>query len=93
MPIRETIAELTVYYKRQRLTSLIFDTQETADAFVETITSFFNQKGKDEFSFSGEIKTIYTTDTLTGELNSYAEGDISPEGWLLKMMKVIDGLN
>jgi hypothetical protein len=93
MTTRETIAELTVYYKRQRLTSLIFDTQETADKFVETMTSFFNQKSKDEFSFSGEIKTIYTPETLTGELHSYVEGDISPEGWLLKMMKVIDGLN
>jgi len=93
MTKRETVAELTLYYKRQRLTSLIFDNQETADTFVETITSFFNKKGHQEFSFSGEIKNIYTPETITGELNSYAEGDISPEGWLLNMMKVIEGLN
>ncbi len=93
MPSKETVAELTIFYKRQRLTSLIFDNQETADKFIETMTSFFNQKGKDEFSFSGEIKTIYTPESLIGELSSYAEGDISPEGWMLNMMKVIDGLN
>jgi len=93
MATRETVAELTVYYKRQRLTSLIFDSQETADTFVETLTSFFNKKGDDEFSFSGEIKNVYTPETITGELHSYAEGDISPEGWILNMMKVIEGLN
>jgi hypothetical protein len=93
MATPKTVAELTVFYKRQRLTSLIFDNQETADKFVETMTSFFNKKGDDEFSFSGEIKTVYTPETITGELHSYAEGDISPEGWLLNMMKVIEGLN
>ncbi|MFV0591321.1 MAG: hypothetical protein ACK5M7_08050 [Draconibacterium sp.] len=93
MPTIETVAELTVFYKRQRLTNLIFDNQETADKFVETLTSFFNQKGKKEFSFKGEIKTVYTPESLTGELHSYAEGDISPEGWMVNMMKVIDGLN
>lgn len=93
MPSKQTVAELTIFYKRQHLTSLIFDNQETADKFVETLTIFFNQKGKDEFSFSGEIKTVYTPESLTGELRGYAEGDISPEGWLMNMMKVIDGLN
>lgn len=93
MSTKKTVAELTIFYKRQRLSSLIFDNKETADKFVETITSFFNQKGKDEFSFNGEIKTVYTPESLTGELRSYAEGDISPEGWMVNMMKVIDGLN
>lgn len=93
MASKETVAELTIFYKRQRLTSLIFDNQETADKFVETMTRFFNQKGKDEFSFQGEIKTVYTPESLTGELRSFAEGDISPEGWFVKMMKVIDRLN
>lgn len=80
MSTRETVAELTIYYKRQRLSSLIFNHQKNADAFVETMTSFFNQKGKDEFSFSGEIKTAYTPETLTGELHSYVEGNIFPKG-------------
>jgi hypothetical protein len=93
MTTLKTVAELTVYYKHQLLTSLIFDTQETADIFVETLTSLFNKKGHDKFSFSGEIKTVYTPETITGELHSYVESDISPEGWLLKMMKVIDGVN
>ena len=30
---------------------------------------------------------------ITEESHSYAEGDISPEGWIVNMMKVIDGLN
>lgn len=93
MPTKETVAELTVFYKRQRLTSLIFNNQETANKFVETLTGFLNQKGKDEFSFKGDIRTVYTSETLTGEFRSYAEGDISPEGLILNMMKVIDGLN
>lgn len=93
MTTPKTVAELTIFYKRQRLTNLIFDNQETADKFVETMTIFFNKKGDDEFSFSGEIKTVYTPETITGELHGYAEGDISPEGWLLNMMKVIEGLN
>lgn len=93
MATRETVAELTVHYKRQRLTSLIFDNQENADKFVEAMTGLLNKKGHDEFSFNGEIKTVYTPETMTGELLGYAEGDISPEGWILNMMKVIDGLN
>lgn len=93
MSAKETVAELTIFYKRQRLTSLIFNNKETADKFIETLTGIFSQKGKDEFSFHGEIKTVYTPESLTGELRSYAEGDITPEGWIMNMMKVIDGLN
>ncbi|SHE49823.1 hypothetical protein SAMN05444274_101522 [Mariniphaga anaerophila] len=93
MLTKETVAELTIFYKRQRLTSLIFDDKETADIFVETLTNMFNQKGHDEFSFNGAIKTVYTPDTISDELLSYAEGNISPKGWIVKMMKVIDGLN
>ncbi len=66
MTTPKTVAELTIFYKRQRLTSLIFDNQETADTFVDTLTSIFNQKGHDEFSFNGEIKTVYTSETITG---------------------------
>ena len=43
----KTVAELTIFYKHQRLTSLIFDTQETADKFVESIMHFFNKKRKE----------------------------------------------
>lgn len=77
MTTPKTVAELTIFYKRQRLTSLIFDNQETADTFVDTLTSIFNQKGHDEFSFNGEIKTVYTSETITGELHSYSEGDFT----------------
>jgi hypothetical protein len=93
MEEERTVAELTVYYKHQRLTTLIFDTQETADKFVEAITHFFNEKGKQQFSFSGEIKTVYTPETIVGQLFDYVEGNIKPQGTVLDMMKVIDGLN
>lgn len=90
---QKTVAELTVYYKKQRLSSLLFDTQETADTFVEVMTHFFNEKGKNEFSFKGEIKTVYMPENIVGELDDYAEGKVKPKGTLLEIMKVIDGLN
>ncbi|MDD4226891.1 MAG: hypothetical protein PHU98_10940 [Mariniphaga sp.] len=90
---RTTVAELTIYYKKQRLTSLIFDKQETADKFIESITRFFNERGRKKFSFSGEIKTVYTPETIVGQINDYAEGNVKPKGSILEMMKVLDGLN
>ena len=93
MERRKTVAELTIYYKMQRLTSLIFDKQETADKFVESISSMFNEKGKSEYSFSGEIKTIYANDTIVQELKDWADGKVKPEGTILDLMKVLDGLN
>jgi hypothetical protein len=44
----------------QPLTSLIFDKQETFDKFMTALKCcMFNKKGKSEYSFSGEIKTVY----------------------------------
>jgi hypothetical protein len=90
---QKTVAELIVYYKKQRLSSLLFDTQETADKFVEAVTHFFNEKGMNEISFQGEIRTVYMPESIVGEINDYAEGNIKPRGTVLEMMKVIDGLN
>lgn len=90
---QKTVAELTIYYKKQRLSSLLFDTQETADKFVEAITHFLGEKGLRETSFKGEIRTIYMPENIIGELDDYAEGKIKPKGTILDMMKVIDGLN
>lgn len=45
---RKIVAELTIFYKMQRLTNLIFDEPETADKFVSVIESMFNEKGKKE---------------------------------------------
>jgi ABC-type Fe3+-hydroxamate transport system substrate-binding protein len=93
MEEEKTVAELTIFYKKQRLTSLIFDKQETADKFLEGITHFFNEKGKKKFSFSGEIKTVYTPESIVGQLHDYTEGNAKPKGTILEMMKIIDGLN
>lgn len=89
----KTVAELTIYYKMQRLTSLIFDNQETADKFVTAIETMFNEKGINEFSFSGEIKTVYSGDSIIQEFKDWADGKIQPEGSVLGMMKVFDRLN
>ena len=45
MAQNQTVAELTVLYKGQPLTRLIFDKQETADNVVKLITKLFNEKG------------------------------------------------
>ncbi|KAA6335274.1 hypothetical protein EZS27_016469 [termite gut metagenome] len=90
---RKTVAELTIYYKMQRLTSLIFDNQETADKFVAVIESMFNEKGKREYSFSGEIKTVYSGEVIVREIKDLADGKAKPEGTILEMIKVLDGLN
>jgi len=89
----KTVAELTIYYKKQRLTSLIFDESETADKFVAVIESLFNEKGKKEYSFSGEIKTVYSGEAIVQEVKDYADGKAKPKGTILEMMKAIDGLN
>ncbi|WP_268223539.1 hypothetical protein [Sinomicrobium oceani] len=88
-----TVAELTIYYKRQRLMSLIFDTKETADAFFETINGCLNEKGKKEYSFSGEIKTVYSGDSITNELNDWMDNKIEPKDTILDLIKILDRLN
>ncbi|SFB80836.1 hypothetical protein SAMN04487891_102454 [Flagellimonas taeanensis] len=90
---KRTVAEVTIHYKKQRLMSLIFDTKETADAVVEILSGHLNEKGKREFSFSGEIKTIYSGDVIVDELNDWMEGKIEPKGTILDLMKILDGLN
>ena len=90
---RKTVAELTIYYKMQRLTSLIFDEPETADKFISVIESMFNEKGKKEYSFGREIKTVYTGEAIVREVKDLADGKAKPEGTILEMMKVLDGLN
>lgn len=90
---RKTVAELTIYYKMQRLTSLLFDEPETAEKFLTVIESLFNEKGKKEYSFSGEIKTVYSGETVVHEFKDWMDGKIEPKGTILDLMKVIDGLN
>ncbi|WP_418501787.1 hypothetical protein [Flagellimonas sp.] len=90
---KKTVAEVTIHYKKQRLMSLIFDTKETADAVVEILSGHLNEKGKREFSFSGEIKTIYSGNAIVGELNDWIDGKTEPNGTILDLMKVLDGLN
>lgn len=90
---RKTVAELTIYYKMQRLTSLIFDKPETADKFISVIESLFNEKEKKEYSFGREIKTVYTGEAIVREVKDLADGKAKPEGTILEMMKVLDGLN
>ncbi|MBW8326925.1 MAG: hypothetical protein K0M50_19330 [Prolixibacteraceae bacterium] len=75
----KTVAELTIFYKKQRLASLIFDQQETADKFVESITHFFNEKGRKEFSFSGEIKNVYTLKPSSGNYMIMRKAMLSPK--------------
>jgi hypothetical protein len=57
------------------------------------IAHFFNEKGKINFSFKGEIKTAYMPGNIVGELDDYADGKVKPKGTLLEIMKVIDGFN
>jgi len=90
---KKTVAELTVYYKKQRLISLIFDTQETADSFFEVLNEVFNKKGDKEYSFSGEIKTVYSGNSIIQELKDWEDGKIEPQGKLLEMIKILDRLN
>jgi hypothetical protein len=89
----KTVAELTIYYKMQRLTSLIFDEPETADKFVSVIENMFNEKGKKEYSFGREIKTVYSGEAIVREVNDLADGKVKPKGTILDMMKILDGLN
>lgn len=90
---KKTVAELTIYYKMQRLTSLLFDNQETADAFGETLNRSLNEKGKKEFSFKGEIKTIYSGDNIIQELGDWTDGKVEPKDTILDLIKILDGLN
>lgn len=93
MKADQTVAELTVLYKGQPLTRLIFDKQETADNLVDVVTKLFNEKGHKEFSFEGQLKQVYTSEILVGELFDYLDGEAKPRGTLLDIMKAIDGFN
>ena len=85
---KKTVAELTIHYKRQRLMSLLFDTKETAEAVVELLSGHLNEKGKKEFSFSGEIKTIYSGNGIIDELNDWIDNKIEPKGTILWISRV-----
>lgn len=93
MEEERTVAELTVYYKHQRLTSLLFDTQETADTFLEALTSLATGKGMKEIRFEIEVKNVYSDESILQEIDDYRMGNVEPKGTVLDMMKVIDGLN
>ncbi|MBO0356239.1 hypothetical protein J0656_19635 [Muricauda ruestringensis] len=93
MEEKKTVAELTIHYKRQRLMSLLFDSTETADAIVELLSGHLNEKGKKEFSFSGEIKTVYSGKGIVDELHDWMDHKIEPQGTILDLIKVLDGLN
>ena len=90
---KNTVAELIIYYKKQRLNSLIFDTQQTADKCCETLNMLFNKKGEKEFSFSGEIKTGYSGSSVVEEIKDWEDGKIEPRGTLFEMIKILNRLN
>ncbi|MEO2072060.1 MAG: hypothetical protein ABGW99_12065 [Zunongwangia sp.] len=53
----------------------------------------FNKKGEKEFSFSGEIKTVYSGSSVVKEIKDWENGKIEPKGTLLEMIKILDRLN
>lgn len=90
---RETVAELTIYYKKQYLTTMLFDKPETADKFVAAIERVLNEKGKNMFTFDRHITAVYTGETIVQEFRDWVDGKLEPKGTILDLMKVIDGLN
>lgn len=95
MEEQKTVAELTFYYKNRRLASFIFDKQETADDFVATLTEVVSEKSMKNIRLTGEIKTLYTNETILGEIDDYRSGNKKIKGTIFDMLKAIDieGLN
>lgn len=90
-----TVAVLNIYYKENFLTSLVFKRREMADKLVAGLEQFFNEQGKKDFSFSGEIKTVYDSQTITEEIGGFLDGSIKPKGTIFEIMQLINkaGLN
>lgn len=90
-----TVAVLNIYYKEKFLTSLVFKRREMADKLVDGMGQFLNEQGKKDFSFSGEIKTVYDTQTITEEIGGFLDGSIKPTGSIFEIMQLINkaGLN
>jgi len=44
----------------------------------------FNEKGKKEYSFGREIKTVYTAEAIVREVSDLADGRVKPEGQFRK---------
>lgn len=86
----KTIAELTFYYKNRRLASFIFDKQKTADIFAESLAEALGEEAMKHVSLSGEIKTVYTNETILEEINDYQTGKKEIKGTVFDMMQAID---
>lgn len=91
----KTVAELTFYYKNKRLASFIFDKQETADIFAESLAEAVGENGMKDVSLSGEIKPVYTNESILEEIDDYRTGKKEIKGTIFELMQAIDmdGLN
>ncbi len=93
--VRKNVAELTFYYKNKRLASFIFDKQETADIFAESLAEVLGKDGMKNVSLSGEIKPVYTNESILEEIDDYRTGRKEIKGTIFDMIQAIDmdGLN
>lgn len=88
-----TVASVTVYYRGEYLTGLVFDDTATADAFVGTMQQFLNHRGTADFTFRSEIKTVYDARTISDELCGTLDGTLRPQGTLMRIIRMIDRRN
>ena len=63
-----TVCVVTVFYKRQYLGSLVFDSPETGEAITSAVQTMLGPSGEQDVSFETTLQPLYDTETIEGEL-------------------------
>ena len=63
-----TVCVVTVFYKRQYLGSLVFDSPETGEAITSAVQTMLGPSGEQDVSFETTLQPLYDTETIEREL-------------------------
>lgn len=90
--MQRTVAVVTIFYKERLLTSVVLDTAESGDLFVEVMRQALERKGQQHITFGKEVKTVYSIDTIFDDLFVLSDGCAQPQGTLAELIRQIDRL-
>ena len=93
-----TVCVVTVFYKRQYLGSLVFDSPETGEAITSAVQTMLGPSGEQDVSFETTLQPLYDTETIERELQEIIKSLIpsvpsTPTVDLGKLLSEVRALN
>lgn len=83
------VALVTVYYREEYMTSLVFSDTATADEFVGMIQRVFRHRGEVDLSFRSGIRTVYDARKIQDELSGTLDSTQRPQEILMRILRII----